>query len=118
MTAAVYQQWLLDFNERLGQEERQVLLIVDNAPSHIHRGVSLGNVTILKLPINTTSLLQPMDQGVIANLKREYMNMKTAVAVERFLEGDKDPYRISLLEGIELYQESWTSIQTGAIKNC
>jgi hypothetical protein len=118
MTAAVYQQWLLDFNERMQREERQVLLIVDNAPSHIHRGVPLSNVTVLKLPPNTTSLLQPMNQGVIANLKREYINMKTEVAVEHFLDGDKDPYRISLLEGIELCQDSWMSVQADAIKNC
>jgi hypothetical protein len=48
-------------------------LLLDNAPGHPQ---SLGDlfpeVKVVFLPPNTTSLLQPMDQTVIATFKRYY----------------------------------------------
>lgn len=92
MTVGVHQAWLRDLDERMAKEDRKILLLVDNAPVHIHRGMNLCNVSILKLSPNTTPLFQPMDQGVIAFLKHAYMNLKDDAAVDTFLEGDTSPY--------------------------
>jgi hypothetical protein len=51
---------------------RRVLLFVDNAPPHQLGDVELKNTTVHFFPPNTTSVLQPMDAGVIASLKRHY----------------------------------------------
>lgn len=118
MNAATYQTWLRALDDRMMTEDRKVLLLVDNAFSHILGDTTLTNVTVNKLPPNTTSLLQPMDQGVIAALKRGFMNRKTEAAVDRFLDGDKQPYDVSLVEGIEWCCESWASISADAVKNC
>ena len=46
----------------------KVLLVLDNAPRHpAQLGDFNSNVKVLYLPPNTTALLQPMDQGVIAS---------------------------------------------------
>lgn len=53
----------------------RVLLVLDNAPSDPAASTLVsedGNITCLFLPPNVTSLLQPMDQGVLENLKRRY----------------------------------------------
>lgn len=51
----------------------KALLIMDNAPSHPLNELDMDeNIKCVFLPANTTSLIQPMDQGVIENLKRHY----------------------------------------------
>lgn len=110
MTAATYQAWIRALDDRMESEGRHILLLVDNAPSHILGDTALGNVTVVKLPPNTTSLLQPMDQGIIAALKRGFMSRKTEAAISRYLDGYRQPYAVSLVEGIEWCYESWSSV--------
>ena len=53
----------------------KALLLMDNAPSHPSTEELCsrdGLIKIMFLPANTTSLIQPMDQGVLYNLKRRY----------------------------------------------
>ncbi|KAI6651914.1 Tigger transposable element-derived protein 1-like [Oopsacas minuta] len=51
----------------------KILLLLDNAPGHPpHLDDFYPDVKVVYLPPNTTSLLQPMDQGVIANFKKYY----------------------------------------------
>ena len=58
-------------------------MVLDNASSHVvsytkvgkSRGFStleLSNMTFVILPPNVTSVLQPLDQGVIASFKIQY----------------------------------------------
>ncbi|GFX49341.1 tigger transposable element-derived protein 1 [Trichonephila clavipes] len=49
----------------------KVLLIVDNAASHPQ--LEHPNVQLVFLPSNTTSLIQPLDQGIIATFKKYYI---------------------------------------------
>lgn len=53
---------------------QKALLLMDNAPTHPTGEIKSadGNITCLFLPANTTSLIQPMDQGIIENMKRRY----------------------------------------------
>lgn len=52
----------------------KVLLLLDNAPGHppILESPRDLEVKVMYLPPNTTSILQPMDQGAIANFKAYY----------------------------------------------
>ena len=53
----------------------QALLLLDNAPSHPSLSTLVsadGKIKCLFLPPNVTSLIQPMDQGVLENIKRRY----------------------------------------------
>jgi hypothetical protein len=52
----------------------KVLLVVDNAPGHPETlKFSNPNIRIIFLPPNTTSLIQPMDRGLIATFKSYYL---------------------------------------------
>lgn len=56
--------------------EPKALLLMDNAPSHPPNLADLNTcipVEVVFLPPNTTSLIQPMDQGVISNFKAYYL---------------------------------------------
>ena len=82
MTAALFEQWFHNsfvpsVRKSLrsqGLEERAILLL-DNCPAH-PPAESLrstdGRIQVHYLPKNTTSKIQPMDQGVISTLKRSY----------------------------------------------
>ena len=55
--------------------EEKVLLLIDNAPSHPSSASLSSEDGMLKTvfwPANTTSVIQPMDQGVLEPLKRRY----------------------------------------------
>uniref|UniRef100_A0A8C9SH57 HTH CENPB-type domain-containing protein n=1 Tax=Scleropages formosus TaxID=113540 RepID=A0A8C9SH57_SCLFO len=53
----------------------KALLIIDDAPGHTADVRYADNVEVLLLPPNTTSLLQPMDQGVKATFKAYYLQL-------------------------------------------
>ena len=67
MTFVIFQDWLFAWDHELCSNNWHICLLVDNATSHPN-SVELTNI----LPPNTTSLMQPMDQGVIHNFKHFY----------------------------------------------
>ncbi|GFX42407.1 tigger transposable element-derived protein 1 [Trichonephila clavipes] len=78
MTTAFFTEW---FNNCFVPEveaymkekslDFKVLLIVDNAASHPQ--LEHPKVQLVFLPPNTTSLIQPLDQGIIATFKKYYI---------------------------------------------
>ena len=54
----------------MGQQNRKVLLILDNVSCH--PSIELSNVDLLFLPPNTTAATQPLDAGIIKYLKLKY----------------------------------------------
>ncbi|KAJ8893484.1 hypothetical protein PR048_006082 [Dryococelus australis] len=49
-----------------------VVLLLDCCAAHTAHGLQLNNVTLMFLPANTTSIMQPLDQGIIHTVKRLY----------------------------------------------
>lgn len=78
MTSAFFTEWFNNcfipevevYLEQKGLDFK-VLLIVDNASSHPN--LEHPNVNMVFLPPNTTSLIQPLDQGIIATFKKYYV---------------------------------------------
>ncbi|POM68346.1 Tigger transposable elementderived protein 6 [Phytophthora palmivora] len=94
MTTSIYQLWLQELDSSMRAEDRHVLLLVDNASSHTEEGLTLTNVRVEKLPPNTTSKLQPLDQGIIYCVKRSVLNKKMIRALEVIDDGtDDNPYK-------------------------
>ena len=79
VTAAIFMDWF--HNCFIPQLERylaernlsKVLLLEDNAPLHPEvMMVAHPNVNVILLPHNTTSPIQPLDQGLISTFKTYY----------------------------------------------
>lgn len=61
----------------------KVLLIIDNAPGHPH--LEHPNVQFCFLPPNTTSLIQPLDQGIIATFKTYYVKQTFRFILDKLM---------------------------------
>ena len=66
MTGELFTKWLIKWDRILKSKSRNVCLLVDNCSAH-PANVQLSNIELKFLPPNTTSLIQPMDSGVIKN---------------------------------------------------
>jgi hypothetical protein len=54
----------------------KAMVILDNAPGHPEELKHLNkNIEVVFLPSNTTSLIQPLDQGIIRMFKAHYTKL-------------------------------------------
>ena len=87
MTGDIHHKVMTKFNDEMRKSNRHILYVCDNASSHQVREYS--HIKFLMLPPNATSIMQPIDQGIILSTKRRY---KKKLA-ERYLvcvENNKD----------------------------
>jgi hypothetical protein len=67
MTAATMEEWLNMLNAKMKKENRSAFLFLDNVTCHPK--VTLSNAKIAWFQANATSVLQPIDKGVIHTFK-------------------------------------------------
>ena len=70
MQVSIWNDYLKKLDSHMRVQNRNILLLVDNAPTHaLYENTNLTNIVIEHLPSNTTSHLQPCDQGIINSFK-------------------------------------------------
>ena len=118
MTSAIFQDWLLDLDKRYRMQQRKVLLLLDNAPTHIVGSLELTSLKIIFLPPNTTSKIQPLDAGIIAAFKKRYRSYQLQNALDLYTLGTKDIFKIDILQGIRWASAAWDCVSSETIRNC
>ena len=122
MTGYIFTQWLQNWDRSLRAKGRKILLILDNCTAH-PPNVELTNIEMVFLPPNTTSLIQPMDQGIIKNLKGHY---RAKLSSRLISELDNDSSRqmkdvvktVNLLDALYLVSEAWSDVKKETVANC
>ena len=71
MDGILFEEWVREIDRQFTKERRNIVLFVDNCPARPTID-NLVSIELIFLPPNTTSKLQPMDQGVIRSLKAHY----------------------------------------------
>ena len=97
-------------------EGRKIALIVDNCPAHPHVE-GLEAVELVFLPPNTTSKLQPMDQGVIRALKAKYRSAIVKMYIT-YIEAKGEVPKISILDAMKFLVQAWNRVSKETIQNC
>ena len=125
MTTQIMVEYLEWLNLKLKSQNRHVLLLMDNFSAHTGAVEYLGgknalsHVEIEWLPPNTTSVWQPLDQGIIASFKLQYRKMWVAYMIKQF-DNDKNPLKtVTLLHSIRWAVQAWRHyIKSSTIKRC
>lgn len=115
MTSSLFSEWLLNFDRKMKIENRKVLLFIDNCTAHNH-DIELSSIKVHFLPPNTTSILQPMDQGVIQNFKMFYRKEIIRRLVDNI--DNNESLSINILEAITMSDKAWRSVTPQTILNC
>ncbi|XP_072141606.1 tigger transposable element-derived protein 4-like [Dermacentor andersoni] len=115
MTAALFEEYVRALDRKMARDGRKVLFVVDNCPGH-GKINNLEAVTLEFLPANMTSVLQPMDQGVIEVARKFYRKSLLHRILCSYDSGKK--YEIDLLGAVHLIAEAWRQVRPLTIANC
>ena len=102
--------------------ENKAVLVLDNCPAHPDAEYLVsddGKIIALYLPPNVTSLIQPMDQGVLVALKRHYKRKLLRRLVIEDDNGASIPQFLKSIDMkvvVELLSESWNLIKESTFR--
>lgn len=105
----------------LGQESKAVL-VLDNCSAHPDQSELIsddGKIIAKFLPPNVTSLIQPMDQGVIENVKRRY---KKKLLRRVIIADDQGQSIIDFIKSVNMSKviqyvsESWDEVNANTLR--
>ncbi|XP_048515470.1 jerky protein homolog-like [Athalia rosae] len=126
MTAQLFKDWfksefvpqVTDFLKKSGLPARAVLLI-DNCKAHL--SLKVGEIETMFFPPKVTSIIQPLDQGILECLKIRYKNTLFTEIFNAQKNNDSDKEftkTISQKETIDWISQYWNEIYSFTIYKC
>jgi hypothetical protein len=98
MTSDVFRKELSLLNQKMKIRGRKILLFADNFSAH-YTDLDLSHVKIAFFPANTTSVLQPLDLGIIRSFKAAYRRLMLQHLLLGLEESETfDPKKIQLID--------------------
>ena len=123
MTNPLFNIYLKGMDDFFKHEGRKILLFLDNAPVHIvDEATKLTNVELSYFPPNMTSVLQPLDAGIIRSLKA--LSRKFEVLTPLDLMEDSSVHaselakKLTVLDAIKFIEKSWDLVKPETIQTC
>ena len=119
MTGKEFKEYINALNNKMRAQNRKILLFVDNAPGHPK--IEVSNVKIRFLPPNATSRLQPLDAGIIKQVKSPYKKALVRYIAARIGECNT---AYELLKTIDIHDAfqwvhtAWMQVSSETIKKC
>ena len=123
MDSVIMDDILTKCNKRLVQQDRKVILFLDNVSSHNPDLCDkFSNIKVVFLPKNTTSRLQPLDAGIIKNFKVHYKKKLVRYAFAQ-INGTSATAtdimkKIDVLTAIRWVKQAWEEVGGCTIQNC
>lgn len=119
MTGFLFEKWIVELDEKFTKEKRNVLFLVDNCSAHNQNVKSkLQSIRLEFFPPNLTSILQPMDKGIIRTIKVHYRNTIVLRLIDR-IEKKLPVEKLTVLDAINILSNIWdTKITPTIIRNC
>ncbi|GFT09684.1 tigger transposable element-derived protein 4 [Nephila pilipes] len=107
-TSEICENWIQKLDKHMVKKCRKIAFLLDNSPAYPKEiNPKLKNITDFYLPSNTTSKLQPMDQGVIKHFKVHYRK-RILRKIITALENNQFMPNINLRESISEISKAWS----------
>ncbi|XP_054631460.1 tigger transposable element-derived protein 4-like [Dunckerocampus dactyliophorus] len=121
MTSNLFELFMTNLNKKMQRQSRKILMLLDDAPCHPH--LQLSNIKLIFLPPNTTSITQPMDQGIIqaAKLKfrkRQLRSIIHQMEQEPSLTAPELMRNTDILKAIYWVDRAWKDTSPETIQKC
>uniref|UniRef100_A0A8D0KRQ4 HTH CENPB-type domain-containing protein n=1 Tax=Strix occidentalis caurina TaxID=311401 RepID=A0A8D0KRQ4_STROC len=124
VTARIFQEWILRWDQELRHHHRRVVLFVGRSSAHPPElSTKLHNIRLVFFPADASSVAQPMDLGVIPNLKGHYRALVLARAAQdpalaRAGRVAEIASQVTLLDAIYLLHKAWRLVQPATVQSC
>ncbi|GFV16139.1 tigger transposable element-derived protein 6 [Trichonephila clavipes] len=115
-TIELFNEWLVQLNSDIKREKRHILLFLDNCIGH-NNAPPLSNVKLQFFPPNSTSKLQPLNQGIIHNFKTFYRREVLKRVLDN-LENQQNVTTISILTDLIMIDKAWRVVTPLTIHSC
>ena len=119
MTSTLFEEWLRKLDNKMTLKKRKILLFLDNAPCH--PDLELSSITLCFFPANTTSRLQPLDQGIIKTMKVHYRRRLLRHIISHMDEQSKAfevSKTVNVLHAANWISQAWNEVSSQTIVNC
>lgn len=116
MTSKIFTTYMKTLNLQMKRRKKKILLILDNFSGH--PALNLSNIEFMFLPPNTTSILQPLDLGIIKNFKHYYRTQLLQDMVNAIDNKHSTTLEMDVLQAIFLVNQAWASVKLTTVKNC
>ncbi|KAE8901765.1 hypothetical protein PF005_g20347 [Phytophthora fragariae] len=117
MTVFIFQQWLRDFNARMASAHRNVVLLMDNAPSHVLGCVALSNVRVVMFAAHLGMKVQPMRGGILTAFKGKYRLKHLTLAIDHLEDGLSEVYHVTQVQAMNWIVDAWQQTSKEIIVN-
>ena len=117
MTSTIFTEWLHKLDKIFLRQKRKVALVLDNCTAHPNLNKSLKAIKLVFLPPNTTSVTQPMDQGIIASFKAHYRRHYVTHGLIKAMKAKKE-VSWTVLDAVYGIKAAWDQVTKSCIANC
>jgi hypothetical protein len=113
-------RWLIKLDLRMRREKRHICLLVDNFSAHcaVTRSYEPTNIKLEFFEPNLTAFVQPCDAGIIQCFKALYRRSLCSRALDLDDAGEREIYKINLLEAMTMAKTAWDKVSSETIEHC
>ena len=120
MDGILFEEWVREIHQQFTKERQNIdfcpLSITWNLSSHLAIE-NLVSIELIFLPLNTTSKLQPMDQGLVWSFKALYRALSVRKLIDA-IEKERLLPEFSVLDALEVFDHAWGEVKDETIVNC
>ncbi|CAE1275072.1 unnamed protein product [Acanthosepion pharaonis] len=124
MTSQLFTDVMKTLDRKMIAQNRKIILFLDNATCHnLLPGTNLSNIKLSFMPPNTTSLIQPLDQGITRSFKayyrRELVRMQiAAIDATPPVPLSEVAKQITVLKAMHMLKRALFMVKPSTIQNC